>query len=145
SSSFEHTYFNQRLFSIYNHSYVYVWRPRMTGDWAIQLENVNKGFGEGGQVLKGLNLNIPRGAITVIIGFSGAGKSVMLKHILGLLKPDSGKIKVLGQDLSMMDEFHLNEMRKKFGMLFQSAALFDDMTTLENVCFPIAEFRRNLL
>lgn len=113
-------------------------------EWAVQISGVHKSF-DGGEteVLKGLSLDIPKGKITVIIGFSGAGKSVMLKHILGLLKPDAGVVKILGQDLAQLDDVHLNEMRKKFGMLFQSAALFDDMTTLENVCFPILEFRRH--
>lgn len=111
---------------------------------AIELKNVRKKFGEGTEVLKGLNLAIPRGKITVIIGFSGAGKSVMLKHILGLLKPDSGEVTVFGQSLNDMDEHALNETRKKFGMLFQSAALFDDMSTIDNVSFPIKEFKRRL-
>jgi phospholipid/cholesterol/gamma-HCH transport system ATP-binding protein len=111
---------------------------------AVQLAEVRKSF-DGGQteVLKGLSLDVPRGKITVIIGFSGAGKSVMLKHILGLVKPDSGYVKIFGEDLAKLNDHHLNEMRKKFGMLFQSAALFDDMTTHENVCFPIFEFRRD--
>ncbi len=112
---------------------------------AIELSGVRKSFDGGlSEVLSGLDLKIEKGKITVIIGFSGAGKSVMLKHILGLLKPDAGFVKVLGQDLAKLDEVRLNEMRKQFGMLFQSAALFDDMTTLENVCFPIQEFKREL-
>jgi phospholipid/cholesterol/gamma-HCH transport system ATP-binding protein len=80
----------------------------------------------------------------VIIGFSGAGKSVMLKHILGLLTPDEGEVKILGRSISGLSEDQLNETRKKFGMLFQSAALFDDLTSIENVIFPIHEFRRKL-
>jgi phospholipid/cholesterol/gamma-HCH transport system ATP-binding protein len=119
----------------------------MTGNMdfekAVELKNIRKSFGAV-EVLKGLDLDIPKGKITVIIGFSGAGKSVMLKHILGLVRPDAGEVIVLGQDLKKLDERGLNEIRKKFGMLFQSAALFDDMTTLENVCFPIKEFRRKL-
>jgi len=111
---------------------------------AIELINLRKSFGPNGDVLKGVDLKVPRGKITVIIGFSGAGKSVMLKHILGLLKADQGTVTVLGQDLGRLDEHALNEIRKKFGMLFQSAALFDDMTTIENVEFPIKEMRRKL-
>src|SRR5579872_1954689 len=107
----------------------------------IELKNIQKSFGDA-QVLKGLSLSIPKGKITVIIGFSGAGKSVMLKHILGLIRPDEGQVTVLGRELKSMDEHQLNEIRKKFGMLFQSAALFDDMTAVENVEFPIHEFRR---
>ncbi|MCC6278035.1 MAG: ATP-binding cassette domain-containing protein [Oligoflexia bacterium] len=93
--------------------------------------------------MKGLSLSIPRGKITVIIGFSGAGKSVLLKHILGLIKPDSGSITVLGHDIAQLGEKALNDLRTRFGMLFQSAALFDDLTAIENVMFPIQEFRRS--
>jgi phospholipid/cholesterol/gamma-HCH transport system ATP-binding protein len=113
-------------------------------EFAVELNNIRKRFGDSPDVLKGVQLQIPRGKITVIIGFSGAGKSVMLKHILGLLKPDSGNVRVLGQDLAELDENGLNEARKKFGMLFQGAALFDDMSSIENVMFPISEFRREL-
>lgn len=111
---------------------------------AIELKNVKKTFGEGVNVLNGVNLQIPKGKITVIIGFSGAGKSVTLKHILGLLKPNEGTVKVLGQDLSTLNERELNDLRKRFGMLFQSAALFDDLSSIENVAFPIREFKRKM-
>jgi phospholipid/cholesterol/gamma-HCH transport system ATP-binding protein len=80
----------------------------------------------------------------VIIGYSGTGKSVLLKHILGLLKPSEGSIHVLGEDLSQMDDAQLAKFRTNFGVLFQHAALFDDMTVLENVCFPLTEHRREL-
>ncbi|MDZ4675881.1 MAG: ABC transporter ATP-binding protein [Oligoflexia bacterium] len=116
----------------------------LNSEKAIEIKDLQKTFGTSSHVLKGVNLSIPKGKITVIIGFSGAGKSVLLKHILGLIKPDSGDIKVLGQDLAGLNEHKLNELRKKFGMLFQSAALFDDMTTIENVMFPIQEFKRKL-
>lgn len=110
---------------------------------AIELTDVKKSFGTS-QVLKGVNLKIPKGSITVIIGFSGAGKSVLLKHILGLVRPDTGTVRVLGETVNELDEHALNDLRKRFGMLFQSAALFDDLTTIENVAFPIREFRRDL-
>jgi phospholipid/cholesterol/gamma-HCH transport system ATP-binding protein len=113
-------------------------------DIAVEITNLHKSFGGASEVLRGVDLAIPKGKITVIIGFSGAGKSVLLKHILGLLQPDTGSLTVLGQDLSTLDEHQLNELRKHFGMLFQSAALFDDMTTIENVMFPIKEFKRRL-
>lgn len=113
-------------------------------DNAIELIGVHKSFQKGTEVFKGLNLEIPRGKITVIIGYSGAGKSVLLKHILGLIRPDKGTVNVLGQDLSQLNEQGLNEVRKRFGMLFQSAALFDDMSAIENVKFPIHEFRSEL-
>ncbi len=94
-------------------------------------------------VLDGIDLKIPKGQITVIIGFSGAGKSVLLKLILGLLKPTSGSIKVLGQEITTMDDTQIQLLRKHYGMLFQDSALFD-MTALENVIFPMTEHRRDL-
>lgn len=112
---------------------------------AISLHDVKKSFDGGHEfVLKGINLEIPKGSLTAIIGFSGTGKSVMLKHLLGLFKPTSGTIDVLGTDLSTLSPDELTKFRCKFGVLFQSAALFDDMTVLENVCFPLQEHRREL-
>nr|BFD60646.1 ABC transporter ATP-binding protein [Bdellovibrio sp. CKG001]BFD64060.1 ABC transporter ATP-binding protein [Bdellovibrio sp. HM001] len=112
---------------------------------AISLRDVKKSFDGGHEfVLKGINLEIPKGSLTAIIGFSGTGKSVMLKHLLGLFKPTSGTIEVLGTDLSTLSPDELTKFRCKFGVLFQSAALFDDMTVLENVCFPLQEHRRDL-
>ncbi len=117
----------------------------MDNESAVILQDVTKSF-DGGKdfVLKGINLKIPKGSLTAIIGFSGTGKSVVLKHLLGLYKPTAGKIEVLGTDLSTMNEDQLTKFRCKFGVLFQSAALFDDMTVLENVCFPLFEHRRDL-
>lgn len=115
------------------------------GQYAIELTHVKKSFDGGNDfVLKGIDLAIPRGSLTAIIGFSGTGKSVLLKHILGLYQPTEGRIEVLGQDLSKMDNNNLTKFRCHFGVLFQSAALFDDMTVLENVCFPLLEHRREL-
>lgn len=111
---------------------------------AVQVEDLHKSFDGKDFVLNGLNLDIPKGKITVIIGFSGTGKSVLLKHILGLMKPTSGHIKVLGQDLWNMSMQELIEFRCHLGVLFQYAALFDDMTAIENVCFPLLEHRRQL-
>lgn len=117
----------------------------MTEKIAIQLTDVKKSFDGGNEfVLKGMTLAIPKGRLTAIIGFSGTGKSVMLKHILGIYQPTSGKIEVLGQDLSLLSENDLTKFRCRYGVLFQSAALFDDMTVLENVCFPLTEHRRDL-
>lgn len=117
----------------------------MLNSSAIEILNLKKSF-DGGHsyVLNGINLDIPKGKITVIIGFSGTGKSVLLKHILGLLKPTSGQILVLGQDLSAMTDKELIQFRTKLGVLFQHAALFDDLTALENVGFPLVEHRRDL-
>lgn len=111
---------------------------------AINIKDLKKSFDGETFVLKGLDLEIPKGKITVIIGFSGTGKSVLLKHILGLTKPTSGHIEVLGQDLWTMPPEKLTEFRTNLGVLFQYAALFDDMSALENVCFPLKEHRRDL-
>lgn len=105
---------------------------------AIEICNVSKKFGEQ-VVLNNMSLTIPKGKITVIIGRSGEGKSVLFKHLIGLIKPDSGQILVDGVDLMALDDFALNEMRKKFGMLFQNSALFDSMTVEENISFPMVE------
>lgn len=104
----------------------------------IEIINVCKSF-DGHKVLDNLNLNIKTGATTVIIGRSGCGKSVLLKHIIGLLKPDSGHVLIDGKDITRMDEKELNDVRLKFGMLFQGAALFDSLTILENVGFAMLE------
>jgi phospholipid/cholesterol/gamma-HCH transport system ATP-binding protein len=106
---------------------------------AVSVQNVTKKFKET-IVLNNLSFDIPKGKITTILGFSGAGKSTLLKHILGLLEPTSGKVEVLGQDLSLMTKFELREFRKNYGMLFQYAALFDSMTAHGNVAFPLKEF-----
>jgi len=104
----------------------------------IELVDVHKSFGAQ-KVLDGLNLRIEDGKTTVIIGKSGGGKSVLLKHIIGLLKPDSGKILVDGLDITTLSDRELNEVRKNFGMLFQEAALFDSMNVGDNVAFPLRE------
>jgi phospholipid/cholesterol/gamma-HCH transport system ATP-binding protein len=111
---------------------------------AIILDDVKKTFDNKDYILNGLNLKIPKGSLTAIIGFSGTGKSVMLKHILGLIKPTSGSIKVLDREVTDMDKDELTIFRRRFGVLFQGAALFDDMSVLENVCFPLIEHRREL-
>jgi phospholipid/cholesterol/gamma-HCH transport system ATP-binding protein len=106
----------------------------------IQLKGVEKTLG-GQPVLRGVDLGIPRGDITTIIGPSGEGKSVMLKHIIGLMRPDRGQVLVDGVNLAKIHDRELNEIRKKFAMLFQSAALFDSMNVFENVAFPLREKR----
>ncbi len=117
----------------------------MSEETAVKIVDLKKSFdGEKSFVLKGIDLEIPKGKITVIIGFSGTGKSVLLKHILGLMRPTSGQIEVLGKDLWSMSQQDLMSMRRRLGVLFQYAALFDDMSALENVCFPLNEHRRDL-
>jgi phospholipid/cholesterol/gamma-HCH transport system ATP-binding protein len=111
---------------------------------AIELHDVRKSFDGKDFVLNGIDLQIPKGQITVIIGYSGTGKSVLLKHILGLLIPSSGSIKVLGDEITTMSADQFPKLRQKYGMLFQYAALFDDMNALENVIFPLKEHRSKL-
>lgn len=112
-------------------------------EFAIELKNVHKSFREGrDEILKGIDIQFPEGQLTYILGSSGTGKSVTLKHILGLLSPDSGEVKVFGTDLSTLDLSALTRFREKFGMVFQNAALFDDMTVFENVAFPLREHEK---
>ena len=108
---------------------------------AIEFKNVIKDFGEA-RILNDLSIDIAKGKITTILGFSGAGKSTMLKHILGLLKPTSGEVNVLGKNLSQLDDFEMREFRQNFGMLFQYAALFDSMSAFDNIAFPLKEFTK---
>jgi phospholipid/cholesterol/gamma-HCH transport system ATP-binding protein len=107
----------------------------------IKLVDIHKSFHRQ-KVLDGLNLEIDSGKITVIIGQSGGGKSVLLKHIIGLIRPDKGEVLVDGVDIARLNDRRLNEIRKNFGMLFQEAALFDSMTVGENVAFPLNEHTR---
>jgi phospholipid/cholesterol/gamma-HCH transport system ATP-binding protein len=104
----------------------------------IEIINLCRSFG-GHQVLSNLNLTINTGETTVIIGRSGCGKSVLLKHIIGLLKPDSGQVIVDGRDVTRMDEKELSALRLHFGMLFQGAALFDSLNVRENIAFHMIE------
>jgi phospholipid/cholesterol/gamma-HCH transport system ATP-binding protein len=106
----------------------------------VKLENVWKSFRNGrDQILKGVNVEFPVGKLTYILGPSGTGKSVTIKHILGLLRPDKGKVLVEGKDMATLPYRELAEKRLAFGMLFQNSALFDDMTIFENVAFPLRE------
>jgi len=110
----------------------------------IFFQGITKSFGDF-TVLDDLNLHIPKGKITFIVGKSGEGKSVTIKHIMGLLKPNKGRIIVDGEDITDLDQLELRSYRKKFGMLFQHAALFDSMTVGENVIFPLREHTRMAL
>jgi phospholipid/cholesterol/gamma-HCH transport system ATP-binding protein len=104
----------------------------------IEVRNLTKSFGDH-LVLDGVSFRIDKGESVVIIGRSGGGKSVLLKHLVGLLRPDSGEVLIDGENIELMDERDLLRVRRKFGMLFQGAALFDSMTVAENVGFA---FRR---
>ncbi len=116
-------------------------RKKETGPSMIKLINVTKSF-DSQVVLNNLSMDILTGKITSIIGPSGEGKSVLLKHMIGLLKPDSGEVVADGDVISSMRGSNLNRAREKFGMLFQNAALFDSMTVFENVAFPLEEKTR---
>lgn len=107
----------------------------------IRYEGVHKSFGPH-HILRGLDLPVPQGATTVIIGRSGTGKSVTLKHIMGLLRPDSGRIFLGHDELTRMSDRQLRGVRNRFGIVFQHAALFDFMNVFENIAFPLREHSR---
>ena len=102
----------------------------------IEVRQLQKSFGPQ-LILDGVNLQIDHGQSAVIIGRSGGGKSVLLKHLIGLLQPDAGEVSVDGEKITRMTERQLLRVREKFGMVFQGAALFDSMTVAENVAFPL--------
>jgi phospholipid/cholesterol/gamma-HCH transport system ATP-binding protein len=104
----------------------------------IEIINLSKSF-TSAKVLDNLNLIINSGEVIVIIGRSGCGKSVLLKHIIGLIKPDMGQVIVSGSDMTRLEEYEMDKIRLSFGMLFQGAALFDSMTVGENVGFTLKE------
>lgn len=105
----------------------------------IELQNIVKHFGDH-LVLDNLNLKVETGETKVIIGRSGCGKSVMLKHIVGLLAPENGKVFVDGQDIWQLDEKRMNQLHMKIGMVFQGGALFDSLSIWENVGFVLREY-----
>ena len=110
------------------------------GPFAIELCGVNKAF-RGNAVLRGVDLAIREGETFTILGGSGSGKSVCLKHMIGLLKPDAGRVIVFGRDISGLAEDSLIDVRKSLSMVFQSAALFDSLNVYENVAYPLREHR----
>lgn len=111
--------------------------PSWTGP-AVEVIGLHKSFGSH-HVLKGIDLTIPRGKITVVIGGSGSGKSVIMKHIIGIFRPDEGQVKVLGEDIAKLKDTELLKVRTRFGMLFQGAALLDALSVQQNVAFPLWE------
>lgn len=111
---------------------------REGAEYAIEIDDVSKSF-SGMPVLTGANMRVPKNKITVLIGGSGEGKSVMMKHILKLMEPDEGEVRVFGRNLADLNEREMRELRTNIGMLFQHAALFDSMTVEENVAFPLVE------
>ncbi len=107
----------------------------------IEVRDLKKSFGSH-PVLDGVSLRVEKGESIVIIGASGGGKSILLKHIIGLMKPDAGDVLIEGQSIVRMNERQLIQVRRKFGMLFQSAALFDSMTVTENIAFVLRRERK---
>ena len=107
-------------------------------DAMISLKGVTKSFGAQ-RVLDGVNLDIKRGEIMVVMGGSGCGKSTLLNHMIGAIAPDAGEIEVLGRDITNIEEHDLNDVRRQFGILFQSGALISSLTVAENVALPLRE------
>jgi phospholipid/cholesterol/gamma-HCH transport system ATP-binding protein len=107
----------------------------------IRVDGLTKSFGSN-RVLRGLNLDVPRGSVTIIIGRSGGGKSVLLKHLIGLVRPDSGHVLIDGIDITRLGGRELEPVRRRYGVVFQSGALFDSMTCYDNVAFPLRETTR---
>ncbi len=117
-------------------------KDQSQNQFEVRLDGVHKSFQEGQareHVLRGVSFDFPREKLTYILGSSGAGKSVLIKHILGLLRPDQGEVWVSGQNVNQLSRKELTQFRLRFGMLFQNSALFDDMTVFENVAFPLLE------
>lgn len=104
----------------------------------IEIENLHKSFA-GVKVINGITLKVEKGEITALIGGSGQGKSVLLKHMAGLMRPDQGHILVDGQDIGRLHGKALSQLRSRLGFLFQGGALFDSMTVFDNVAFPLRE------
>ncbi|MEM8485153.1 MAG: ABC transporter ATP-binding protein [Bacteroidota bacterium] len=107
----------------------------------IQTENLHKSFHDN-HVLKGIDLEIQDGETFAIIGRSGSGKSVLMKHLIGLIKPDSGRVLIDGLDINNLAYKELRKVRQQFGVLFQGGALFDSMSAFDNVAFPLRTFTR---
>jgi len=110
----------------------------MSEEKMIEISGLSRSFGEH-RVINSLNLNIQKGSTCVIIGRSGCGKSVLLKHIIGILKPQAGKVIVGGKDVGLLKEKEMNSLRMKIGYVFQGGALFDSLTVGENVGFGLIE------
>jgi len=109
----------------------------------ISIRDLKKSFGEV-TVLNGVDVDVFKGENLVVLGKSGTGKSVLIKIIVGLLKPDSGEVKVLGKEVEQLNEKELSKLRSKIGFSFQSSALYDSMTVKENLAFPLVRNKRNL-
>jgi phospholipid/cholesterol/gamma-HCH transport system ATP-binding protein len=109
----------------------------------IRIEGLYKDFG-GKEVLRGIDIDVHEGESLVILGGSGMGKSVLMKIVMGLMKPSRGKVYIEGHDITAISERHLNELRKDIGMMFQEGALFDSMSVGENVAFGLVQLKTNM-
>jgi phospholipid/cholesterol/gamma-HCH transport system ATP-binding protein len=109
----------------------------------IRISGLSKAFGDK-EVLRGISLDVEEGTTFVVLGASGSGKTVLLKHVIGLLKPDAGTVHVDGMEITALSGRELTEARGVFGMVFQGAALFDSMTVFDNVAFPVRERERRI-
>ena len=109
-----------------------------TKDVVISVRNLVKNFGSR-RILNGITLDVRQGETLVVMGGSGCGKSTFLRHLIGSIRPDSGEVWMFGQDIAKASEDQMDEIRKKYGMLFQSGALFDSMTVGENIALPLRE------
>src|SRR2546430_8243409 len=112
------------------------------GSSMIRVCSLKKKIGQQ-EILRGIDLEVSTGETLAIIGRSGGGKSVLLKHLVGLMQPDTGEIWIQGQNIIGMSERQLGEIRKKVGILFQGGALFDSMTVEDNIAFPLREAGEN--
>jgi phospholipid/cholesterol/gamma-HCH transport system ATP-binding protein len=110
---------------------------------AVAVENLNKSFGAQ-KVLNGVSLSVDRGKTLAVLGRSGTGKSVLLRVIIGLAKPDSGSVRIQGEEIASLSLDGLGDVRKKMGFLFQHAALYDSLTVAQNVAFPLEHHRRDM-
>ncbi len=116
--------------------------PSATMPPVIEIEHLQKAFGSN-VVLRDFNLTISSGENVVVMGKSGIGKTILIKCIIGLIKPDGGTLRVFGQDISKLNHHDLDELRTRIGFVFQSSALYDSMTVRENLEFPLRRHRRN--
>ena len=112
-------------------------------DIIISIKDVWKKFGEK-EILSGLSMDIPKGSVVTLLGYSGTGKSVLIRQILGLMQPDKGEVIVKGKSISNLKEEEMRDIRHSFGMLFQEVALFDSLNVFDNVAFPIREHKREM-
>lgn len=115
----------------------------MSGDAYLEVREIHKSFGDN-HVLRGLSLSVNRGDSLVILGGSGAGKSVLMRHLVGLYHPDRGQVFLDGVDMASLSRKEMRQFRSKMGMTFQEGALFDSMTVFENIAFPLRRHQRKM-